>query len=81
MLDVNALRGAIASKGYTQKRLASEMGISGQSLSKKIKSGVFKSTEIDTMIRLLEIENPMPIFFAQEVPCDATFSCLSPPTP
>lgn len=72
MLNANALRGAMAAKGYTQKRISQEMGISEQSLSNKMKAGVFKSTEIDTLIRILDLDDPMPIFFAPEVASDAT---------
>jgi DNA-binding XRE family transcriptional regulator len=67
MLDANKLRGAIAAAGHTQTSLAAQLGISGNTLSAKINKGVFLSTEISEIIRILNIKDPMPIFFAEFV--------------
>jgi DNA-binding XRE family transcriptional regulator len=67
MIDANKLRGAITSAGYTQTSLAAQLGISGNTLSAKINKGVFLSTEISEIIRILNIKDPMPIFFAEFV--------------
>lgn len=67
MIDVNKLRGAIRSKGMTQGQLAKEMGIAEQTLSRKMNKGVLSSTEMDLMIKILEIEDPSAIFFASIV--------------
>ena len=64
MIDVRKLRGVIAEKGMSQRKVAEIIGISEQTFYTK---GVFSSAEIDTMISVLEIEDPMQIFFANHV--------------
>ena len=66
MILVNELKGRIVSKGYTQAELAKKLGISSKTLSLKSKKGVFGSVEIEMLISLLEIENPMTIFLRQK---------------
>lgn len=63
MILVNELKGKIRAKGYTQERLAKELGISPKTLSSKLSKGVFGSDEIEKMIKILEIDNPIEIFF------------------
>lgn len=65
LILINELRGKIKAKGYTQEKLAKELGISPKTLSKKINKGIFGSDEIEKMIKILGIENPMGIFFAK----------------
>lgn len=60
------LRAQMVRKGYTQKRLASELGLSPQEMSRRMKSGRFGTDEISRMVELLEIEEPASIFFAKE---------------
>ena len=67
MIDTNRLRGAIRSKGMTQGQLAKEMGISEQTLSRKMNKGILNSTEMDLMIKILDIVDPSAIFFANTV--------------
>jgi len=67
MIDTNALRGAIVSKGLTQQEVAIRIGISPKTFYKKMKKGVFGSDEMDIMIELLSLENPSAIFFAKKV--------------
>ena len=66
MIDTNALRGVIVSKGYSQQKVAREIGIAPKTFYAKMKKGVFGSDEIESMIDLLSIENPSAIFFAKE---------------
>ena len=72
MLDKNALRGAIVAKGLTQGDLANKMGISKAGFSTRMRKGVFKSTEIDAMIEILDMANARDIFFAKQVAPKAT---------
>lgn len=65
MILVNELKGKIRAKGYTQEKLAKELGISPKTLSNKLTKGVFGSDEIEKMIKILEIDNPIEIFFIQ----------------
>lgn len=64
MIKINELKGIMVSRGYTQEMLAKELGITRGTLGKKMKRGVFRSDEIKKMIKILEIENPYYIFFA-----------------
>jgi len=72
MILVNELRGRMAVKNYTQRKLAKALKISEKTLSLKLKNGVFGSDEIDELINILDIKNPCTIFFAQIVTCEGT---------
>jgi len=64
MLNANELKAQFKRKGLTQEEVAKRMNISSRTLSNKLKKGILKSDEIENLIELLDIENPMPIFFA-----------------
>ena len=72
MIDVNALKGVIVAKGFTQQDVAEKIGISPKTFYKKMKKGVFGSDEMETMIDMLSIENPSAIFFAKKVTPEVT---------
>ena len=65
MIRTDLLRGKMAEKGYSQTRMAKELGISGKAFYNKMKKGVFGSDEIEKMVEYLDIEEPIPIFFAK----------------
>ena len=65
MVDTNALRGIIVSKGLRQGDVAKHIGISPKTFGERMKKKVFGSDEIEAMIDLLDIENPVEIFFAK----------------
>lgn len=65
MVNINELKAAMVRKGKTQKEVANDIGISPRSLTNKMKSGIFLSNEIEAMIRVLDIKNPVDIFFAK----------------
>lgn len=67
MVDTNALRAAWVAKGLTQADVAEKLHITQKTMSSKMKKGVFGSDEIEQMIEMLSIENPIAIFFAKEV--------------
>lgn len=67
MIDRNKLRAAWVSKGFTQEKVAKEVGISNKTFSLKMKRGVFGSDEIEKMIDLLDISDPVNVFFAKKV--------------
>ena len=69
MIDTNALKGIIVSNGLTQQDVAKEIGIAPKTFYAKMKAGVFDSDEIEAMVKDLEIENPIEIFFADKVTC------------
>lgn len=66
MLNRNALKAEMVRYGYTNASMAKKLGISPRTFSTRLRKG-FGSDEMDTMIELLHIENPTPIFFAQIV--------------
>lgn len=67
MLDVNALKAEMVRNGYNQISLATELGITPKTFASRLKTGDFGSKEIEIMIHLLHLENPMDIFFANVV--------------
>ena len=67
MIDVKKLKGIIVEKGYSQKDVAKSLGIAQKTFYSKMNKGVFGSDEIEKMIYMLEINDPIPIFFAKEV--------------
>lgn len=67
MIDVNKLRGKMAERGRSGQAMAKVIGKTPKTFYTKMKAGVFDSDEIEAMVRDLEIENPMEIFFADKV--------------
>lgn len=62
MIRTDELRGIIAKNGYSQAKVAEAIGISPKTFYEKMNRGVFGSDEIELMIRLLHIDNPVAIF-------------------
>ena len=67
MIDVNKLRGRMAEKGRSGQDMAKVINKTPKTFYAKMKIGVFDSDEIEAMVKDLEIENPMDIFFAKKV--------------
>jgi transcriptional regulator with XRE-family HTH domain len=65
MIQVNELKGVIVKNGLSQKDVAKHLGISDKTFYEKMKKGVFDSDEIESMIHLLGINDPVQIFFCQ----------------
>lgn len=72
MIRVNDLKGIITARGYSQKDVANEIGITPKTFYEKMAKGVFGSDEIELMINFLDIEDPVDIFFAPDVNCEVT---------
>ena len=64
MLDIAKLRGKIAEKGTSQAKLAKTLNITPKTFYEKMKKGIFTNIEIEILVKELEIENPIEIFFA-----------------
>lgn len=64
MLNVNLLRSYMVRAGYNQKKLAQALGISEQTMIRKIKKRVFGTDEAAKIVELLEIDDPEAVFFA-----------------
>ena len=67
MIRTDLLRGKIAERGTSQRKVAGMLGITGKTFYQKMKQGRFYSDEIDRMMEILGIEDPMEIFFAKKV--------------
>lgn len=63
-MNVQKLRGIIAERGLSQREVAKAIGVSEKTFYSKMKKGVFGTDEAETMVELLQIENPADIFFA-----------------
>lgn len=72
MLNVLEFKAAMVRKGYTQKMLAEKLGISEKTLCERLKTQRFGTEEIEQLIPLLEISDPMAIFFDGVVTCKDT---------
>lgn len=66
MIKTNELRGIIAKNNLSQAKVAEVLGITPKTFYEKMNRGVFGSDEIEAMIRLLKIDDPVAIFFARE---------------
>lgn len=67
MVNTNKLRGIIAERGLDQKDVAEMIEKSPKTFYEKMKKGKFDSDEIMKMVAGLNIENPVEIFFANDV--------------
>ena len=63
MINIDKLNGKIAENRLTREKLAKAMGISTRGLSLKLKKGVFSNVEIEKLVKILKIDNPIEIFF------------------
>lgn len=66
-MQKNELLGLIKARGFTQAEVAQRLGVSNSTFSRKLKRGVFGSDEVDRLIDLLRIDDPMWIFFSRKV--------------
>ena len=66
-VNTDKLLGVIAENRLSQKEVAKELGISPNTFYEKMKRKVFGSDEIEKMIKLLHIMDPVSIFFDPDV--------------
>lgn len=72
MLNVLEFKIAMLRKGMTQRDVAKHLGLTPKTVSERLKNRRFGSDEIEKLIPLLDIKDPMSVFFADEVTSDAT---------
>ena len=65
MIKTDKLKGIIVENGLTQMEVAKQIGIAPKTFYEKMKNGVFGSDEIQIMIDILHIEDPVSIFFTR----------------
>ena len=66
MVATDKLRGLIAERGYSQRRVAKYLGMSENTFYSKMKKGVFGTDEVEGLVELLDIQNPTDIFFVKK---------------
>lgn len=66
MVAVDKLRGIIAQRGMSQRQVAKNLGITEKTFYLKMQKGVFGTDEVEKMVELLAIDNPIEIFLAKE---------------
>ena len=67
MLDVKELKAEMVRHGYTQASLAEELGMTSRTFATRLKTGDFGVKEIEVITKVLNLQNPMNIFFANKV--------------
>ncbi|EEB35712.1 hypothetical protein ANHYDRO_01378 [Anaerococcus hydrogenalis DSM 7454] len=67
LINVKKLKAIFVEKGKTQKDIARMLNISDNTMTNKLKKGILNSNEIYKLIDYLDIDNPVEIFFAEEV--------------
>lgn len=67
MVNTDKLLGLMAEKHKTQADMAKALNMSTRTFYLRMKSKVFGSDEIETLIKELDISDPMPIFFTDIV--------------
>ena len=63
MLDANSLKAEMVRNGYTQEKMAKAIGITPRTFSTRLKTGDFGRKEMEIMIRLLNLKDPLAVFF------------------
>ena len=66
MVDLAKLRGLIAERETSQRKVAHEMHMAEKTFYGKMKTGNFLLSEAEKLIDILEIEDPAALFFAGE---------------
>lgn len=66
MVATDKLRGIIYERGTSQRKVASELGMTEKTFYSKMKKGVFGTDEVEKMVELLNIHNPAEIFLVKK---------------
>lgn len=67
MVNRNLLKAEIIKAGYTQKEFCQEIKMAPSTFIRKMRTGVFKTSEADAIINVLDLKNPSEIFFAERL--------------
>ena len=72
MIRSDLLNGEIARAGFTKAAVARAIGMTPKTFYAKEKKGIFGSDEIEKIIKVCSIKEPVPIFFPTLVSCEET---------
>lgn len=64
MVDVLELKASIVKSGFTQKEVYEGIGLTKRQWDSRCTSKKFDSDEMYKLVRFLNLDNPIPIFFA-----------------
>ena len=67
MINANELKAYITRKGMTQAEVAKHLNMSPKTFYTHLQKGVFGSDDIEKMVVLLDIPDPVSVFFASLV--------------
>ena len=67
MINENLLKASYVAKGFTQGEVAEKLGISTNTFRFKVKNNTLDVRQMDILIKLLEIKNPVEIFFSKHI--------------
>lgn len=63
MINENLLKASYVAKGLTQEEVAEKLGITTNTFRFKVKNNTLDVRQMDILIELLDIKNPIEIFF------------------
>jgi transcriptional regulator with XRE-family HTH domain len=67
MINANELKAYITRKGMTQAEVAKHLNMSPKTFYSHVQKGVFGSDDIEKMVVLLDIPDPVSVFFTSLV--------------
>ena len=67
MINENLLKASYVAKGLTQEEVAEKLGITTNTFRFKIKNNTLDVRQMDVLIELLDIKNPIEIFFTKQI--------------
>lgn len=67
MVNTKELKAFMVRKELTQKEVAAKLNMSEKTFYLRMKKGVFGSDEIEKLVKLLGIDDPMSVFFTTKV--------------
>lgn len=76
MVRSDKIIGKIHELGFNRGIVADKLGISRKTFSAKLEKGVFNSDEMEKLIEILDIDDPVAVFFAHNVTQNATKEML-----
>lgn len=67
MVDCIKIKALMVEHNLTGKEVAKRMGLSDKTLYRKLNSGIFNTVEMNKLVEILDIDDPVKIFFASKV--------------
>lgn len=68
MVNSQKLKAIIVERNLTQQQVAASIGIAPYTLTRKLRRGVFNTDEIELLVKVLDIDDPIAVFFPKWLP-------------